>query len=89
MVRYVSRRGYMALTITPTKVSNDWLFVDSIKTKSANAIVGHTATVMHGRNRDGLGADKLQAASQESTWRCGAAPARATATAIAKPTPAT
>jgi len=45
-----SRRGYMALTITPTKVSNDWLFVDSVKTKSANAVVGHTATVMRGRN---------------------------------------
>jgi alkaline phosphatase D len=45
-----SRRGYMALTITPTKVSNDWLFVDSVKTKSANAVVGHTATVTRGRN---------------------------------------
>ncbi|MDB5680734.1 MAG: alkaline phosphatase [Sphingomonas bacterium] len=45
-----SRRGYMALTITPTKVSNDWLFVDSIRTRSANAVVGHTATVMRGRN---------------------------------------
>ena len=32
-----SRRGYMALTITPTKVSNDWLFVDSVKARSANA----------------------------------------------------
>ena len=45
-----SRRGYMALTITPAKVSNDWLFVDSIKARSANATVGHTATVMRGRN---------------------------------------
>lgn len=45
-----SRRGYMSLTITPTKVSNDWLFVDSVKTRSANAVVGHTATVMRGRN---------------------------------------
>jgi len=45
-----SRRGYMALTITPTKVSNDWLFVDSIKARSANAVVGHTATVTRGRN---------------------------------------
>jgi alkaline phosphatase D len=45
-----SRRGYMALTITPTKVSNDWLFVDSIRTRSANAVVGHTATVTRGRN---------------------------------------
>jgi len=45
-----SRRGYMALTITPTKVSNDWLFVDSVKTRSAHAVVGHTATVSRGRN---------------------------------------
>ena len=45
-----SRRGYMAMTITPAKVSNDWLFVDSVKTKSANAVVGHTATVTRGRN---------------------------------------
>jgi alkaline phosphatase D len=45
-----SRRGYMALTITPTKVSNDWLFVDSVKARSSNAVVGHTATVTRGRN---------------------------------------
>lgn len=46
-----SQRGYMALTITPERVSNDWLFVDSVKARSANATVGHTATVMRGRNR--------------------------------------
>lgn len=45
-----SRRGYMALTITPTKVTNDWIFVDTIKTPSVAASVGHTATVMRGRN---------------------------------------
>ncbi len=45
-----SRRGYMALTITPTKVSNDWLFVDSVKARSSNAVVGHSATVTRGRN---------------------------------------
>lgn len=45
-----SRRGYMTLTITPDTVSNDWLFVDSVKMKSANAVVGHTATVARGRN---------------------------------------
>ena len=45
-----SRRGYMTLTITQTRVSNDWLFVDSVKARSANAVVGHTATVMRGRN---------------------------------------
>ncbi|MBX9859819.1 MAG: alkaline phosphatase D family protein [Sphingomonas sp.] len=45
-----SRRGYMALTITPERVSNDWIFVDTIKAKSAAASVGHSATVSRGRN---------------------------------------
>lgn len=45
-----SRRGYMALTITADRVSNDWIFVDTIKTKSAAAMVGHSATVSRGRN---------------------------------------
>jgi len=45
-----SRRGYMALTITPTKVSNDWIFVETVKAKTAAASVGHTATVTRGRN---------------------------------------
>lgn len=45
-----SRRGYMALTITPERVSNDWIFVDTIKAKSGAASVGHTATVSRGRN---------------------------------------
>ncbi len=45
-----SRRGYMAMTLTPTKASNDWVFVDTIKAKSAKASVGHTATVARGRN---------------------------------------
>jgi alkaline phosphatase D len=45
-----SRRGYMAMTITPTKVTNDWIFVDTIKAKSTAASVGHTATVLRGRN---------------------------------------
>ena len=45
-----SRRGYMALTITPEAVSNDWLFVPTVKAKSAEASIGHTATVRRGRN---------------------------------------
>ncbi len=44
-----SRRGYMAMTVTPEKVSNDWLFVDTIKVRSAVATVGHTANVTRGR----------------------------------------
>lgn len=45
-----SRRGYMALTITPAKVTNEWLFSDSVKARSASAVVGHTTTVARGRN---------------------------------------
>ena len=45
-----SRRGYMAMTITPERVTNDWLFVDSIKSRSAHATVGHSAAVSRGRN---------------------------------------
>ncbi|MDF7776700.1 alkaline phosphatase D family protein [Sphingomonas sp. AOB5] len=45
-----SRRGYMAMTLTPEKVSNDWVFVDTILERNLKASVGHTATVMRGRN---------------------------------------
>lgn len=45
-----SRRGYMALTLTPERASNDWVFVDTIQTRSLAARVGHTAVVQRGRN---------------------------------------
>jgi alkaline phosphatase D len=45
-----SRRGYMALTLTPEKASNDWVFVDTVKTRTTKSSVGHTATVTRGRN---------------------------------------
>ena len=45
-----SQRGYMALTITPDRVSNNWLMSDNVKMKSARASVGHMATVKRGRN---------------------------------------
>lgn len=44
-----SRRGYMALTMTPEQVRNDWLFVDTIRQRTARASVGHSTTVQHGR----------------------------------------
>jgi len=44
-----SRRGYMAMTITPDRVSNDWLFVDTIKTPSKVATVGYSTSVTRGR----------------------------------------
>jgi alkaline phosphatase D len=45
-----SRRGYMALTLTPERASNDWVFVDTILTRTTAAKVGHTAVVQRGRN---------------------------------------
>jgi len=45
-----SRRGYMALTLTPDSASNDWVMVDTIKARSTAASIGHTAKVQRGRN---------------------------------------
>lgn len=45
-----SRRGYMAVTLTPDRASCDWLFVDTVTRRSPAASVGHTATVQRGRN---------------------------------------
>lgn len=44
-----SRRGYMALTLTPERASNDWLFVDTVLQRSPRASVGHSASVVRGR----------------------------------------
>lgn len=45
-----SRRGYMALTVMPERVVNDWVFVDTVRERTTRARVGHSATVMRGRN---------------------------------------
>jgi alkaline phosphatase D len=45
-----SRRGYMALTLTPEQARNDWVFVDSVTERSLKASIGHSATVTRGRN---------------------------------------
>lgn len=45
-----SHRGYMALTLTPDRATNEWVFVDTILQRSAKARAGHTATVERGRN---------------------------------------
>lgn len=44
-----SRRGYMAMTVTPDRVSNDWVFVDTIKRRTPAASVGFSTTVARGR----------------------------------------
>ena len=40
----------MALTLTPDRVTNDWVFVDTVLTRSARASIGHSASVSRGRN---------------------------------------
>ncbi|TPG40426.1 alkaline phosphatase [Sphingomonas koreensis] len=44
-----SRRGYMVTTITPDRVANDWVMLDTVKTPSRTARIGHTASVARGR----------------------------------------
>lgn len=46
-----SRRGYMTMTLTPSKTTNDWIMVDTIKAPSLAASIGHSASVTRGRNR--------------------------------------
>lgn len=46
-----SRRGYMATTFAPSRVSNDWIMVDTIKQPGTAARIGHSATVERGGNR--------------------------------------
>ncbi|GAA0307814.1 alkaline phosphatase [Sphingomonas oligophenolica] len=45
-----SRRGYMAMTLTPDRASNDWIMVDTISAPSATARIAHSAGVARGRN---------------------------------------
>ncbi|MEO7690977.1 MAG: alkaline phosphatase D family protein [Sphingomonas sp.] len=45
-----SRRGYMAMTLTPTLARNDWMMVDTVKTASADAGIGHSTSVKRGAN---------------------------------------
>ena len=45
-----SRRGYMATTLAPTRVTNDWVMLDTVRSRSTAASIGHTATVRRGGN---------------------------------------
>ncbi|WP_294198530.1 alkaline phosphatase D family protein [uncultured Sphingomonas sp.] len=40
-----SRRGYMAMTIAPDRVTNDWIMLDTVKRRTPAATIGHSATV--------------------------------------------
>ncbi|MEI9927401.1 MAG: alkaline phosphatase D family protein [Sphingomonas sp.] len=45
-----SRRGYMATTLTPERVRNDWVFVDTVLRRDPGASVGYSTSVERGRN---------------------------------------
>ncbi|EZP57488.1 alkaline phosphatase D family protein [Sphingomonas sp. RIT328] len=45
-----SRRGYMAMTVAADRVTNDWIMVDGIKTRTPRAAPGHRATVLRDRH---------------------------------------
>ena len=47
----LSRRGYMALTLSPDEARNDWIFCDTVRARSANLTVGHSARVRRGAGR--------------------------------------
>lgn len=44
-----SRRGYMAMTLTPDRVSNDWVMMDTVTARSRGATIGHSASVLRGQ----------------------------------------
>ena len=41
----------MTLTVAPDRVSNDWHFVDTVRTRSPRATIGHSAQVLRNRRR--------------------------------------
>ena len=45
-----SRRGYMAMTLTPDSATNEWIMVDTIKASNPAARVGFSTTIQRGRN---------------------------------------
>ena len=45
-----SRRGYVALTLTPERVTGEWLFLKTIQTADTTMAAAHRMHVRHGRN---------------------------------------
>lgn len=50
-----SRRGYMTVTLSRDEARNDWLFLDTVKTRSTNLSGTSTAAVGYGERRLQLG----------------------------------
>jgi alkaline phosphatase D len=40
-----SRRGFLKMTFTPSSAKGEWIFVDTISSRSYTASIGHTATM--------------------------------------------
>jgi alkaline phosphatase D len=49
----MSRRGYMALTLTPDRATGEWLSLDSIRARSTRLASRHVMSVRRGANRFG------------------------------------
>ena len=45
-----SNRGYMVLSLTPQAATNEWVFVDTVKTRTLTAKVGQRMKVRPGHN---------------------------------------
>ena len=44
-----SRRGYMAMTVAAESVANDWIMVETVRSRTPKAVIGHHARVERGR----------------------------------------
>lgn len=44
-------RGYMTLTLTPDRATNEWLFTDNVRTRSTRIAGRHRMSVVRGTNR--------------------------------------
>lgn len=45
-----SQRGYMNITLTPQAATNQWVFMETVATKSLATAPGKTMRVQKGRN---------------------------------------
>jgi alkaline phosphatase D len=46
-----SRRGYMTLELTPERATSEWLFLDSVKTRSSTIAQTHRLSIRNGMRR--------------------------------------
>jgi alkaline phosphatase D len=44
-----SNKGYMVLSLTPEAATNEWVFMETIRTRTLATKKSHRMTVRHGR----------------------------------------